>query len=169
VVLLVAGEDVGQRPHADLGPVGVAAAQPGLVFELPEQEGVRASAVLELRGQVAEQAPAEAGGGHVVVLLEPGQGIAVAAREAQRAIAEDALGVGHVAHDFLDAPLALLVAEVAFPLRQPVQEGQGPLELLLQEEAHVALGHQAHVTAVIGQVLAGIGVLAGRMVHVQIL
>ncbi len=118
MVAHVAGHDVRGRPRRHRVAVGDAAAQQRLGGEAPEHDEVGAADVAELVRKRAEGAAAPVGVCHVVVLLVPGERRRVSAGEAERAIAEDPLGVGDVAENLPHAPLVRRGAEVAILLAQ---------------------------------------------------
>jgi hypothetical protein len=119
--------------------------------EQRERRGAHGGVLVE---QVGQPARVEVGRFGIRVGVETRQRRAVAAREAQRAHREDALGVDHVPQDLADAPLAGRVR----PQRRRVQgrEQRARLVALARERRQqVAVGHLGDVAAEVGLVLGG--------------
>src|SRR5215831_16260153 len=110
-MMAVAGDDEGERAHAHRMTVGLPAPRPRLLVEAAEQGEARFALRREARDEIAQRLIVERRGGDVLVFLEARQGRLVSATEAQRAIAEHALAIGHVPEHLLDAPLAGRVAQ----------------------------------------------------------
>src|SRR5713226_436076 len=91
------------------------------------------------------------------LLVEPRERLCVAAGEPQRAIAEHALAVAQVPHDFLDAPLARGVAVQRSGLGQGGEQRLRVAPLLFEDREQVADRDLRDVGAVKRRVLGGLG------------
>src|SRR5262249_47395828 len=106
-----------------------------------------------VREQVGPGTTVESGRRDVVVLLEAGEGRLVAASEAERPIAEDALGVDHVADDLPHAPFPRRVAGQRRLGGHAAQEAERLVDLVPESVQEVRRLHELHVAVVVGRVL----------------
>src|SRR5205823_2869351 len=105
--------------------------------------------MLKLIDQLSKRRGVKARRFYPIVLLKSRQRCRVKAREKQRPQPEDALGVGHVADDFLDAPFARRVTPRARVGGKRPQKSQRRLGLRLHRRAEIIFGHQADVAAIV--------------------
>src|SRR5258707_1009427 len=117
----VPGDDERDREYGDLVATGGAAAKPGCVVERAYQRDAGAANGREFLQQIRELTGSGVRNLDIVVLLEAGKGRLVAAGDAKDADGEDALGVDHVAEDFLDGPFSRSIAEIGLQLGQRLQ------------------------------------------------
>src|SRR5258707_8885356 len=96
VMSLVAGHGVGDGAYAPDGPVRWRAAPPGCGVPAAKERDERGAHRGELGHDIAERTLHEVGGRRVVGELDPDPHHGVGARDPERAVAEDALDVGHV-------------------------------------------------------------------------
>src|SRR5947207_14912386 len=100
------GHDVGERPHGH----GLAARRshpsPSRVVQPAQSSKVRFPQLAEFLDEIRKAAAIEAGTSDVIVLLETGERVFIAATEAERAKPEYALGVRHVPEDFPHTPFS---------------------------------------------------------------
>src|SRR6266496_1894273 len=128
----VTGDGVGQSAGGNLLLVGNATAGGGFGIEIPEEVQSRPANVAEFGEQIGQRALAKPSVGHVVVLLEAFDGSLVSAGDAQGAVAQNALGVREMAHNFLYAPLLRGIAKVGPRGASRAEQGGRLRELLLQ-------------------------------------
>src|SRR5690349_9740632 len=105
VVQLMTGNDVSDRPHAHLVLVGHPAAHPRRLIQSAEQRHCSHPNRGEFFYQPSQAALAEGSILYVVILLEALDRSPVIARNTQRPVGENPLGVDHVAEHFPYAPL----------------------------------------------------------------
>jgi hypothetical protein len=120
----------------------------------PAQEGqVRLPDESELLDQLPERDRVRARGGDVRVLVEGGQRRRLAPAEAERPVAEHALGVDEVPEDLPEAPLALGVPP-GLPFGGYRPRDLAHLgELAVEDGDDVRLRHERHVAGIEGGVL----------------
>ena len=99
----------------------------------------------------------EPAAGDVGILVEALDRRRIAPSEPQSAIAEDALRIADVSHDFFDAPFPGCVAREGLRLRNAAQQRGGLAAVAHQRLQEIAVGDLADVGAVIGIVLGGRG------------
>ena len=103
------------------------------------------------------------GVGREVVLLEAGERCLVTAADAERAISENALGVGEMVEDLFDGPLAGGMGDgLRFADAAPERQERGGLRG--ERGGDVASGDEVDVLAEVGSVFGGLG-----MGHLEIL
>src|SRR5262249_34578603 len=91
---------------------------PVLVAQVAEKRHSRGAYVLEFFRQIRQAHAGMRPLAHKVVLLKAGQGRAVTACNAQRAVGHDPLGVDHVAKSLFQTPLAWCIAQLTLLLAE---------------------------------------------------
>src|SRR4051794_19496409 len=162
---LVAGQDVRDRPHADLVPARDAAPAPSLPVEPLEKVEAAAPHCPVFLDQAAPVAAVEARGGDVVVLLEPFERRPVGARESQRPVCEDPLRIRKVPHHLAQAPLSLGVPTQRIGVRNRAQLRDRPVNLRPQSAQHIARRNEVDIPAEIGRVLARVRLFNQKVCH----
>src|ERR1039458_1000392 len=153
----VSGDDIGQGTHGDLVLVGHAAAGPGGFVEIAKQRDGGSSDSDVVLDQVGQRTAREGGVADVVVLLEAFDRSRVTTRNAQGAVAHDALGIVDVAKHFLQAPLIRRVAEIAVGLGASGEQENHLAALVLERGENVVAQDQGDVVLVVGRVFSGLG------------
>jgi len=152
----VTGDDVSQRAHGKRVLARCAPPQPVLFVEIAQQRNSGAPHRDEFFDQVRQSTVRKRTITHVVILLKPLDGCGIRSCNAQGAIGKDALGVAHVAQNFLGAPLAGRVPKVPFffvPARKQ-QERVPPL--LLEDRQNILTGNEGDVAIVLMSILTGL-------------
>ncbi len=116
----MARDNVPQRPNGQTGSVRRTGSLHHLFRKTPEQVQCGASQVDELLAKAGQFPAAGVRFRGVVVFFKSRQGRWVFSREPQRAVRHDALGIEHMAQDFLDRPLSRLVPEETLIFRESV-------------------------------------------------
>src|SRR5213592_3757348 len=110
VMPFVAGNHVRDRPYAHRLAARGAAPSPCIAIECAQQGEGRRPGGAQLADEIGERAGVEPCNRDIRVLIESRQRRGIAARDPQRPVGHDALDVGEVADDFLDAPFTVRVA-----------------------------------------------------------
>jgi len=87
----------------------------------------------------------------------------MSARDVERAVAEDALGVGEVADDLDRVPLLGRLAPARLLRREAVQVRRGLDHLALEPAQDVAVGHEVDVVEVVRQALRRVRATGSRI------
>ena len=158
VVRLVAGDDVGEGAHADLVVAGGAAPRHASGERWRSRWRVAARTASNSSARSASVRASKSAPAIYSSCSMPGSAGRVAARDAERAVGEDALAVADVADELLDAPLAGLVDRCApCSSGSRAQQRQRLCALPLQRLDHVAVGHERDVLLVVRRVLVRSG------------
>src|SRR5437763_16476189 len=99
----MANDDIRQRPDTDGRFVGDSLPLPCRTGQALEEAQMRSSQKLKFVNQIVESVSVKAGTADVRILVEARQWRPVLAGKTKGAVAEDALGVGHVADNLLHA------------------------------------------------------------------
>ncbi len=121
--------------------------------EAAEREEIAAADEKQLVEEGREGDRMSPGRRRVGILVEGRQGRPIAAADAERAVAEDALGVDQVVEEFADAPLSCFVAP-GLPIGgDRAHDRTEDVELLLEREQRVRFGREGEIGLVVGAVL----------------
>jgi hypothetical protein len=143
------------------------AALPGRGIQAPEERDGRGAHRRELGHDIAERPLPEVGGRRVVGELDLRPHDGIGARDAERAVAENALDVGHVPDDLEDVPLARRLSPERLSRREGAQVRRALGDLVFERLHDVPVRDEADVLEVVWQALVGVrtsGVMVG-VVH----
>src|SRR5215469_12840748 len=118
MVKFVSCDDIGERSDANFDIVGNSSSLPSFRLQIPKQRNGGAAHLLEFASQIAHSPLVEAAVLYVVILLEARDWSPIIARDSQRAVGHDALGIDQMAEHFFNAPLVRLIAKCAVMLRK---------------------------------------------------
>ena len=165
MMALVSGDHEPERAHADRLAARRPAAPPRIGVERAQQRERRGPRGAQLPDEIGQRAAIELGDGDVGVLVESGQRRRVAARDAQRPVGHDALDVGEMADDFLDAPFAAAIAVHRVRLGEAAQQRGRVLDLCRAHDHRIELRDAIHVADVVRRNLVGLGPSNRPRVH----
>ena len=99
---------------------------------------------------------------NVVILLEALHRRGIGARDAERAVGENALGIAHVPQDFFGAPFLRRVAEVTVFLIASGKQHHGLAALLIERAENVIALYQRNVPPIIRGIFVWLGTSDGK-------
>src|ERR1700723_3626328 len=155
-------DDISESADADFILVCSTAPSPRRFVEMAQQGEGGPAYSDKVFHQIAQRTMREWAIANVVVLLEALHRGGIGARDAERAVGENALGIAHVPQDFFGAPFLRRVAEVTVFLIASGKQHHGLAALLIERAENVLSLDQRNVAAIVRRILAWLGTSDGK-------
>lgn len=150
---LVSGNNEAERADGDRIVVGDASSRHLLFIQVAEEVDRRRPNRAEFVDQIRDGSLVESAGGHVGILVEPWQRLAIATGKAERPMSKYTLGIAEMADHFLDRPFARCIRMQATAVIDAREQADSIAILLAEELDKIAVGHEGNVPLVVGEVL----------------
>src|SRR5579863_3202561 len=147
---------IGNRPHCDFILIGNPAPRPRRLLQIPQQGNCRAPHRDVIFNRVGDRTARKRTIPNIVILLEAFDGGSVAARNAQRTVGENALGIADVAQHFFRAPFLGRVAEVAIRLVKSREQLHHLPPLLVERAENIVILNQRYIAIIVRRIFAGL-------------
>src|ERR1700722_1884846 len=155
-------DDISDSADADFILVCSTAPSPRRFVKIAQQGKCGLAYSDKVFHQIAQRTMREWAIANVVILLEALHRRGIAARDAERAVGENALGIAHVPQDFFGAPFLGRVAEVTVFLIASGKQHRGLAALLIERAENVLSLPERNVAAIVRRILVWLRTSDGK-------